>query len=151
MRRAGQASRARLALGVMTMIVGLLAAFAHPAGAENAHTVRGFLSLQDTGSYFGKQCRGSGGYVDLGPGTRVVIRDSAGQVLGTGEFRRGKGSGEKKAIGYGAHAACVFTFVVKNVPDTDAYSFQVSHRGAVAYTHEELEATNWRIGSVLGG
>jgi hypothetical protein len=137
----------------VALVLGLLCAHTLPAGAagDDAHTLRGFLSLQSTGRAFAKECRGSGGYVDLGPGTPVVVRNGDGQVLAKGEFGSGKGSGAKKAIGYGAHAACVFTFVVKNVPEADTYSLQVSHRGALDYTYEELEATHWRIGSVLGG
>ena len=136
---------------VVGLIVGLVGPSALPATAAARHTVKGFLSLQDASSYFGKQCRGSGGYVDLAPGTPVVVRDGAGELLATGQFGKGKGSGAKKSRGFGARAACVFRFVVKDVPDTDTYLFHVSHRGALAYTHEELEASNWRIGTVLGG
>ena len=43
----------------------------------------------------------------------------------------------------------MFAFTVKHVPDAETYSFQMSHRGGVVYTHEELEANNWKIGAAL--
>ena len=52
-------------------------------------------------------------------------------------------------VAAGARSACVFAFTVKHVPDAETYSFQMSHRGGVVYTHEELVENNWKIGAAL--
>jgi len=119
------------------------------ASADDGHTVKGYLSLQDSAVFVGKVCQGAGGYTDLLEGTPVVVRDGDGQILGTTHFGAGKGAGGGKLGATGAPSACVFAFTVKHVPDADTYSFQMSHRGGVVYTHEELEANNWRIGAAL--
>ena len=111
------------------------------ASADDGHTVKGYLSLQDSAVFVGKACQGAGGYTDLVEGTPVVVRDGDGQIIGTGRFGAGRGTG--------ARSACVFAFTVKHVPDAETYSFQMSHRGGVVYTHEELEDNNWRIGAAL--
>ena len=126
---------------VLMIVTAAGAATAAPASAEDGHTVKGYLSLQDSAVYMGKACQGAGGYTDLEEGTPVVVRDGDGQVIGTGRFGAGKGAG--------ARSACVFAFTVKHVPDADTYSFQMSHRGGVVYTHEELEENNWKIGAAL--
>ena len=71
----------------------------------------------------------------------MVVRDGDGQIIGTGRFGAGRGAS--------ARSACVFAFTVKHVPDAETYSFQVSHRGGVLYTHQELEDNNWKIGAAL--
>jgi hypothetical protein len=137
------------ALLALTVVGGALATTPLPASADDGHTVKGYLSLQDSAVFVGKMCQGAGGYTDLVEGTPVVVRDGDGQVIGTGHFGSGKGAGGAKAGAVNAPWACVFPFTVKHVPDADTYSFQVSHRGGVVYTHDELEENNWKIGAAL--
>ena len=144
-RRWRTGARALLALMI---VVGAGAAAAAPVAADDGHTVKGYLSLQDSAVFVGKACQGAGGYTDLFEGTPVVVRDGDGQVIGTGRFGAGKGAGGKPGT-LGAPTACVFAFTVKHVPDADTYSFQMSHRGGVVYTHAELADNNWRIGAAL--
>ena len=127
---------------------GLIVA-ALPASADDGHTVKGYLSLQDSAVFAGKACQGVGGYTDLGQGTPVVIRDGDGDIIGTGHFAAGRGAGGGKLGALRAPSACVFEFTVKHVPDTDTYLLEVSHRGRVVYTHRELEANNWQMGAAL--
>ena len=144
-RRWRSGARALLAL----MIVGGAgAATSVSASAADGHTVKGYLSLQDSAVYMGKACQGAGGYTDLGEGTPVVVRDGDGDIIGTGRFSAGKGAGVRSGA-IGTPSACVFAFTVKHVPDADTYSFQMSHRGGVVYTHAELEENNWKIGAAL--
>src|SRR3954447_1267898 len=134
------------------IVVGACAGAASPVAADDGHTVKGYLSLQDSAVFVGKVCQGAGGYTDLVEGTPVVVRDGGGQVIGSGRFSAGKGAGGVRSGATGASgapAACVFAFTVKHVPDADTYSFQMSHRGEVVYTREELEDNNWKIGAAL--
>jgi len=150
MRRSGRRRRtgARVLLALM-VAGGALVAAALPASADDGHTVKGYLSLQDSAAFMGKACEGIGGYSDLGHGTPVVIRDGDGQIIGSGHFAAGRGAGGGKPGVLSAPSACVFAFTVKHVPDTDTYLLEVSHRGRVVYTHRELEANNWQMGAAL--
>jgi hypothetical protein len=135
-------------LALMVAGSGLMVA-ALPASADDGHTVKGYLSLQDSAAFAGKACQGVGGYSDLGQGTPVVIRDGDGDIIGSGHFAEGRGAGGGKQGALGARSACVFAFTVKHVPDTGTYLLEMSHRGRVVYTHRELEANNWRMGAAL--
>ena len=149
-RRRRAPATALLALVIACTTFAVFVAFAVPATADDGHTVKGYLSLQDSATFVGKACEGAGGYTDLAQGTPVVIRDGDGQVIGTGHFSVGKGARAVKIGAATVPSACVFAFTVKHVPDADTYSFAMSHRGGVVYTHEELEANNWRVGAALG-
>jgi hypothetical protein len=153
-RRWRTGARALLAL---TMVCGALAvgagasatASVASASADDGHTVKGYLSLQDSAVFVGKVCQGAGGYTDLGEGTPVVVRDGDGEIIGTGHFSAGKGAGGGRPGPANVPSACVFAFTVRHVPDTSTYSFRMSHRGGVVYTHDELEESNWKIGAAL--
>jgi len=138
-----------IAGAALTVVTGGPAAAVSPAAAGNDHTVKGYLSLQDSATFVGKECQGAGGYTDLVEGTPVVVRDGDGQVIGSGRFAAGRGTRTAKFGGISAPSACVFAFTLKHVPDAETYSFQMSHRGGVVYTREELEANNWRVGAAL--
>src|SRR5262249_4786717 len=91
--RLGAAARAALVCALTPACVGVLAS---PAAAHG-HTVKGFLSLQDSTLFFGKVCEGSGGFVDISEGTRVVVRDAGGHVVGRARFGAGRGAGHGEA------------------------------------------------------
>ena len=67
--------------------------------AANDHTVKGFLSLQDSATFMGKECQGAGGYTDLVEGTPVVVRDGDGEVIGSGRFAAGRGAEPASSAG----------------------------------------------------
>src|SRR3954454_14020491 len=99
------------------IVVGACAGAASPVAADDGHTVKGYLSLQDSAVFVGKVCQGAGGYTDLVEGTPVVVRDGDGQVIGSGRFAAGRGTRTGKLGGISAPSACVFPFTVKHVPD----------------------------------
>lgn len=75
----------------------------------------------------GDGCAGAGGYSDISAGTQVVIKDSSGASIATGELGEGSGATD---------SACVFSFKIKGVPasgKSDVYSVEVSHRGDVSF------------------
>ena len=148
------AGHRRWRIGVRALLALMIAgtAFAAATGhavAANDHTVKGFLSLQDSATFMGKECQGAGGYTDLVEGTPVVVRDGDGEVIGSGRFAAGRGTRTGKLGGISAPSACVFAFTLKHVPDAETYSFEMSHRGGVVYTYDELAANNWRVGAAL--
>ncbi len=44
-----------------------------------------------------------------------------------------------------------FTFTVPNLPDAGSYSVEVSHRGKLTYTKEQLDSNNWTVALSIGG
>jgi hypothetical protein len=135
----------------LTLALMLMGGIAHaaPTGA-NQHTIVGYLSLQEAGGYFLGPCHGTGGYADIDQGTHVTVRDESGDVIGEAHFGVGKPTGSTVLGKLGFRSACVFKFVVRNVPIAATYTFEVSSRGGVTYTYTELAKTKWKLGAVLG-
>lgn len=78
----------------------------------------------------GGECDGYGGYDDITPGAQVVI-SAEGKTVGKGELGEGKYD----------DGWCKFPFTVSDVKGGfDFYSVEVSGRGTIEYTREELEA-----------
>ncbi|GAA3399433.1 hypothetical protein [Pseudarthrobacter polychromogenes] len=78
----------------------------------------------------GGECDGTGGYDDITPGAQVVI-SAEGKTVGKGEL--GEGDYDD--------GWCKFPFAVSDIKgDSDFYSVEVSNRGTIEYTKEELEA-----------
>ena len=95
----------------------------------------------------GERCFPSGGYSDSGAGTDVVVRDEVGTLIAAGSLDVGKYS---TVPSYGVYA-CVFTFMVENVPaDRDFYSVEVSSRGELTYSNAEMVENGWQVDAELG-
>jgi hypothetical protein len=60
----------------------------------------------------GKVCQGTKGYSDIHDGAEVVIHDSTGKVIATGELDEGVGSGVIADFA----RMCTFHFTVRDVP-----------------------------------
>ncbi|MEX0629953.1 MAG: hypothetical protein WEE67_06270 [Chloroflexota bacterium] len=89
----------------------------------------------------GDPCEGQGGYGDIVGGAQVVVRDGAGEIVATGALDAGvKGADEQ----------CSFTFAVEGIPNAEFYDVEVSHRGELAYSREDMEGADWRLSSTLG-
>lgn len=76
----------------------------------------------------GGSCVTYGGYDDIAEGVAVTVRDSTGAIVGVGSLGAGQGSA------YG----CTFPFTVTGVPASDFYTVEISHRGAVTFTAEDV-------------
>lgn len=97
----------------------------------------------------GDWCAGAGGYDDLDEGTQVRVTDGGGEILALGALEAGELTdflGPYREKGW----ECTFTFEVAEIPDADFYQVEVSHRGELAYTPEELEAAGWNVDLTLG-
>ena len=130
----------RLALGVVVGLAGLTW-FAVRASAT--HTLAGTMELTDSDGYSVtgyNACAGNGGYDDIDMGALVVVRDASGQTIATSD------------LGWGRErdGACRFDFEVPDVPKADFYEIEISHRGGLSYSYDEMEALGWDVAFSLG-
>jgi hypothetical protein len=100
------------------------------------------LSIDADSSARCNETGASGGYSDIQIGAQVVIRDSAGTIVATGSLLPGTATEDNRR--------CDYPFVVEDVPTSDFYSIEVSHRGELTYSHEELEDRDWEVMLSLG-
>lgn len=109
----------------------------------------------------GVECQGAGGYDDIRPGSQVVVRGDAGQIVATGSLQAGKlvkraimywpgDVPEDEATFFYPDWDCELRLRVANIPEADFYTVEVSHRGEATYSRAELEAENWRLELTLG-
>ena len=91
------------------------------------------------------ECFGFNGYDDLHLGTSVTVSDGEGNVIGVGEVRSSEVKSEASTS-----RSCAFKFVVEDLPRADFYAVEVSHRGAVTFSFDELEEEGWRIQLSIG-
>jgi hypothetical protein len=97
------------------------------SASTSAPTVTGNFTLYDSAMY---QCVPSPGYHDIHNGTRVQVEDDTGKVLGIGELGQGASTGA---------GACTWNFTVPDVPmHRSIFKIEVSHRGAIAYSNQNL-------------
>lgn len=111
------------------------------------HTITGTMKLTDSdlGGSASGACYGTGGYSDIRSGGQVLVKDASNKLIAQGVL----GSGSHPAGKY-SNVVCELPFTVRDVPDTDFYLIEVSHRGEISHTKQELEATGWTIGFTLG-
>lgn len=110
-------------------------------------TLSGIFMLGD--GFFGEAgnpCRGSGGYGDIEPGAQVTVADGAGDILAVGRLD----AGIAVPAGVGDIMYCRFSFTVSEVPVVDIYQVEVSHRGALTYSFDDLAAADWEVTLTLG-
>lgn len=148
-------SWAGIGISVMMTIVaavGLVLLFTHHtlsatnlSGGNGSNTVTGTLSLHDDQLFgadqSGSACQGSGGYDDIAEGAQVVASDGSGKVLAVSQLDAGKADGS---------GSCVFSFTINNVPYSNFYQLEVSHRGELDYSYQQLSASNFNIATTLG-
>lgn len=114
-----------------------------PAAAPPATTtVTGTLTLDDDETAQ-NDCVGEGGYADIEPGATVILTDESGKILGSSSL------GVSSATSSGL--SCVFPFTIADVPtDAAQYAVEVTHRGKVVNSRQDLEATAWTFALTLG-
>ncbi|MGW7285594.1 hypothetical protein ACWGH4_08870 [Streptomyces sp. NPDC054847] len=107
-----------------------------PAGAD-AFTLEGTFTLTDGVGSVGDNCRGTGGYDDIGSGTSVTVYDAAGTTIATGSL----GSSEYEMVAEGGILeTCTFQVSVPDVPKGSRfYSVEISHRGRIQLTADEAQ------------
>jgi hypothetical protein len=105
---------------------------------RSSFDVSGDLVLPDDGfawDTIDKTCKGGRGFADVGPGTQVVVMDSAGKTLAVGAL-------STSTITTGADGrltGCSFSFAVRGVPGGhQVYRIAVGRRGHLEYTADQL-------------
>ncbi|WP_406725120.1 hypothetical protein WJ438_11275 [Streptomyces sp. GD-15H] len=107
--------------------------------AERVEDVEGPFSTDGTLTVAGigagldpeELCSGTGGYSDIDFGTQVNVTDAAGTLVAVGSL----GFGQKTEQG------CEFPFTVDDIaPGSKFYTVEVSHRGGLTQTEDQLRA-----------
>jgi hypothetical protein len=81
-----------------------------------------------------------GGYSDVHSGTIITVTDEAGTVIATGELGQGELSLED---------GCKFTYEITSVPEAQFYKIEVTHRGGLTYSFDDMISNDWTISSTL--
>ena len=117
----------------------MVALLALSLAACGGHSLKGTMTLYVEPSA-GVCINPGGGYSDIHEGTNVTVRDEAGKILATGALQRGHYEAD----------GCVYDFEVSDLPDTKFYQVEVSHRGEITYSEDELNASGWNVALELG-
>jgi hypothetical protein len=107
-------------------------------------SMTGILTLHDpdAGYKYGEVCSGTSGFDDVDAGASVVVTNEQGTVVGTGSLGLGSAS---------PGGDCVFNFTVAGLPpEARFYGVEVSHRGKVTFSREQLEQDRWNVELTLG-
>lgn len=128
------------------MKLALLGAVILLGAACGSQTLHGSLTLttSDGVSRSGTACSGSGGYADLTAGAPVTVRNESGAIIATGALDAGTSDSTYPTV------VCHFTYTISNVPDAKFYSVEVSHRGGLTYSKDQLNANGWKLDATIG-
>ena len=112
-------------------------------GNSSSYKVEGTLTLANIRPLNtpGTPCAGSGGYDDIRASAQVIVKDQDGKTIGTSQL----GPGTQTQA-----SDCLFTFTVSGLPKAEFYSVEVSHRGALSWSFDELKAKGWTVALSLG-
>ncbi|MER7488938.1 hypothetical protein ABTY20_24120 [Streptomyces sp. NPDC126497] len=102
-------------------------------GSEESFSTDGTLTVTGIGAGLdsGDLCTGTDGYSDIDFGAQVSVTDAAGTLVAKGDL----GLGRKTELG------CEFLFTVDDItPGSKFYTVEVSHRGGLTQTEDELRA-----------
>ena len=125
----------------------------NPQLAPPLRTLGGVLILdqRDPVERGGGECRGTGAYEDLRSGVPVVVRNDRDEQVGTGTLRaRPAPTSADGTVPLAERRRCVWEFAVPNLGAEAVYSVAIGNRGAVAYTHDELDKAGWTVQISLG-
>jgi hypothetical protein len=129
---------------VLAVRVGIGREQAPAAATTTTRTsMTGTLTLHDpdAGNKYGEVCSGTSGYDNVDAGASVVVTNEQGTVIGTGSLGLGSTSPDRD---------CVFNFTVADLPEARFYGVEVSHRGKVTFSREQLEQDRWNVELTLG-
>lgn len=113
-------------------------------------TITGSIQIfgqSDSVTSSGDTCSGAGGYDDIEEGAQVTVKDGDGDLLATADLGPGEVTDEDNSTD--SFTQCDLPFTV-DVPASDFYVIEVSHRGEISYSREELEKKNWKVELSLG-
>lgn len=110
--------------------------------SDDPHTITGTVSIVDLDANYsaGGTCSGKGGYSDLRIGAQVTVRNQDQRTVATG---RVSSSASHDLL-------CELAFTVDGVPRSDFYEVEVSHRGGLTYSHDEMVDNDWTVDLSIG-
>lgn len=115
-------------------------------GSSPSHPLTGTMTLTTASLFKGKDqsCVGSKGFDDIDSNAQVTVTDGDGKLLATGSLGEGH-------LADGSTVTCVFPLnVATKLPKADFYKVEVSHRGALTYSYDQMQAQNWDLSLTLG-
>lgn len=114
--------------------------------ACGSSTLHGSVTLHtgDGLTRSGTSCRGSGGYSDLTAGAPVTIKNESGAIIATGSLDAGVSDPSYPTV------VCRFSYTIANVPGAKFYTIEVSHRGGLTYSQDQLDAAGWKADATIG-
>ncbi len=111
----------------------------------DAHTVTGDVLFvgQDASSTGGGRCVPEPGstFAGIGSGTKIVLRDGAGQTLAASRLVETGDSGTRQSD----LVLCHFTFRLDDVPRSDVYKVTVGTLRGPTFTYEQLANLGWTM------
>ena len=110
-------------------------------GGGSGHTLNGTLTISSSRAQGTTSCQGASGYSDIRAETQVTVSDAGGKVLAAGQLKSGSWDGAY---------SCVFGFSVSGLPDADLYQVEVSHRGKLVYSRQDLDSKDWKVALRIG-
>lgn len=159
------------------LLMGAALACGGGGGGDNGRTIHGTLTLSDSDNFWsdGSPCSGQGGYDDISSGAQVVVKNEAGEIVATSRLEAGVGKDLRISLWeLGVEAAeeegrtpppspdlqdsdlldlnlvqCEFAFEA-DVPASPFYSIEVSHRGEINYSYDDMVENDWTVGLTLG-
>jgi hypothetical protein len=116
------------------------------SAACGSSTLHGSVTLttSDGLSRSGSACSGTGGYEDLTGGAPVTITNESGAIIATGSLDAGVSDATYPTV------VCHFAYTISNVPAAKFYTVEVSHRGGLTYSQEQLDANGWKSDATIG-
>lgn len=128
----------------LTLIIGGVS-FALLKQGKELLSISGDFALGDYSAFGnlskGDTCTGKEGYSDIHSSAQVVLKDGAGTILSISRLGKGYADG----IGN-----CMFSVSFEKVPRVEFYSFEVSSRGELKYSYEDLESNSFAVELTLG-
>lgn len=124
------------AIAAVAAVIVLAVVLLLTVGGSGDFTVRGGVEVKGTDSFVAtgqgdNACAGSGGYDDLATGAQVVVTDNTARTIAVGTVTGSAAKGD----------FCLLTFDVPSVPEGKKfYGLEVSHRGVVQFTEQEMKA-----------
>ena len=117
-----------------------------PASRERDPVLRGTMSIPHRAPAPSAEelCRGTGGYDDVREGAQVVVKDGGGKIIASTSLSSGKAARPDYTW------RCQFDFAIQDVPKADFYQVEVSHRGALTYSRQDMEERGWFVALTLG-
>jgi hypothetical protein len=135
--------------------------------AQSKHLSGQVLFPSAPPGYDGQPCAAPTGYDDIKAGLQVVVKNAAGEIVGSGTLQEStstaKPLNEEQQRGLqdpqvAAHLAgrvpisCSFPFEVEGIPKSDFYTVQVGNddRGSLTFKFDQLEQQDWKVVLTLG-